>query len=57
VTGNVSPVVIADHATVTGLSARIENVYINFSSSVLFDGMHTNTNCCGTVRLLDQIKK
>jgi len=28
-----------------------------FSSSVLFENLHTNTNCCGTVRLLDQIKK
>ena len=29
----------------------------NFSSSVLFDDMHTNTKYCGTVRLLDRIKK
>jgi hypothetical protein len=45
------------HATVTGLTSRIENVehklyiYNLFSSPDLFDNLHSETmNCCGTVR-------
>jgi hypothetical protein len=52
-----TPSMIATHVTVTGLTARIEHVghkvYVDnfFSSSVLFDSLHTKTiNCCGTVK-------
>jgi hypothetical protein len=49
--------VTATHATVTGLTTRIENfghkLYMDnfFSSPELFDYLHTKAiNCCGTVR-------
>jgi hypothetical protein len=45
----------ATNATVTGLTARTENVghklCVNNSSPELFDDLHTEKiNCCGTVR-------
>jgi hypothetical protein len=47
----------ATHATVTGLTTRIENfrhkLYMDnfFSSPDLFDDLHTKViNCCGTIR-------
>jgi hypothetical protein len=51
-----TPSMTATHATVIGLTAGIEHVgyklYVDsfFSSSALFDDLHTKTiNCCGTV--------
>jgi hypothetical protein len=51
------PTMTATHATVTGLTGRIENLghklYMDsfFSSPELFDDLHTKAiNCCGTVR-------
>jgi hypothetical protein len=48
----------ATHATVAGLTRRVENVghklYMDsfFSSPDLFDDLHSRKiNCCGTVRL------
>jgi hypothetical protein len=52
---HVTPSMTATHATVTGLTARPENVghkihKDSFSPPVLFDNLHTKAiNCCGTV--------
>jgi hypothetical protein len=52
-----TPTMTATHATVTGLTGRIENLghklYSDsfISSSELFDDLHNKAiNCCGTVR-------
>jgi hypothetical protein len=54
---NVTATMTATHATVSGLTTRIENLghklymYNFFSSCDLFDDLHTKAiNCCGTVR-------
>ena len=51
----VTPLMTATNATVTGLTARTENVGHklcgNNSSPELFDDLHTEKiNCCGTVK-------
>lgn len=54
-TKHATPTTTATDATLTGLTARIENVghalYVDNTFPELFDNLHTETmNCCGTLR-------